>query len=132
MIISFGTTCKLSKKLSIPDPLLAGIKTVTRRNWTNEYVNKFIKNIDKWHDAYNAAPYAKGKKIGSIKLLNPPYTQRIGDMTKDDLFKEGNMWNSVPEFAKALKCSLTDEVWVIEFQFKEAKKLTNIQHTESI
>lgn len=119
MIISFGTTCKLSKEKSIPDPLIQGIKTMTRRNWKQSHIEKLILNIDNEHDAYNKATYAKGQKIGIIKLTEKPYLQRLGDMPKEDLYHEGNLWNSKEEFFKSLKCSPDSEVWVLKFEFRK-------------
>lgn len=125
MIISFGTTCKKAEELGVADPLLTGIKTVTRRKWKQSHIDNLIKNIDDYHDAYSAAPYAKGKKIGKIKLTKLPYQQNIKEMTEKDLINEGNFWKTVPEFAKCIGCSINDIVWVIEFRFQKSNCISD-------
>ncbi|MBW2090656.1 MAG: hypothetical protein JRI34_00835 [Deltaproteobacteria bacterium] len=78
MIISFAWT--------VP-ALLAGRKTRTRRQWTDEYASRFKKNMIV--DAYNRSPRHGGKKVASIRLTANPIKIPIKIMPDEDFEKEG-------------------------------------------
>ena len=56
-IISFGWTS---------DALVAGAKTVTRRDWKDRFVNQWSKGDQA--QAWDKSPRAGGKRIGTIEL----------------------------------------------------------------
>lgn len=86
-IISFGYTTA---------PLLAGRKTITRRDWNDEYALKFRPN--EIVQAYDKSPRFGGKKIGEVKInwidkLHPR------NMPDSDYEEEGFAWlDENPEF----------------------------------
>ena len=118
MIITFSTTAKLAAKANKPDPLLTGIKTVTRRKWCARTAKSWIKHWKKPHKAYDTAPYCQGKQIGIIELKCPPYQEKLADMPVTDLYHEGDFWNSLEEYYAAIDCTKDDLVWVVRFKFK--------------
>jgi hypothetical protein len=119
MIISFSTTAKLASQKQVPDPLLAGIKTVTRRLWTERTAQSVIKayNEDRrTHQAWSACPRVKGaKKLGDIILSDLPYQEKLSDMPEKDLYHEGDLWLSKSEFYETIKASPNTVVWVVRF-----------------
>lgn len=78
MIISFAWTSAA---------LLAGRKTVTRREWTEDYASRFKAGM--LIDAYNWQPRFKGKKIALIKLTHDPRLEANEDMPDEDYEGEG-------------------------------------------
>ena len=94
MIISFAWTV---------DPLLAGIKTVTRRDWKPRHMATWQRAWDEGrriHDAWDKVPFAGGRWIGKIRLTCRPYWERLGDMPAEDLVAEGGLWDSLEEFVE--------------------------------
>jgi hypothetical protein len=104
-IISFAWTTR---------PLLERKKTVTRRCWTDDYANRF-KRAD-LVKAYDKSPRFGGKHVATIRLTKDPYKQSLVWLTKEDLVKEGDLWESVGEFISAMDCVYP---WVIEFELVE-------------
>lgn len=78
MIITFAWTSA---------PLLAGRKTVTRREWSDNYAARFKKNM--MVDAYDRQPRFKGKKIAVIQLTHDPVLMANEDMPDSDYEAEG-------------------------------------------
>lgn len=78
MIISFAWTSA---------PLVAGRKTVTRREWSESYARRFHKGMVV--DAYDRQPRFKGKKIAVIRLTHDPYLEHISEMPDADYEYEG-------------------------------------------
>jgi hypothetical protein len=104
MIISFAWTT---------DVFLQGRKTATRRHWDDKYAQRFKPRMIV--DAYDKNPRIGGKKIGQIKVTKI-YKQRLGDMTEDDLTKEGGLlWDTLDDFVKMLGGE-DKIVWVLEFE----------------
>ena len=66
---------------------LAGVKTVTRRDWKDIYAKTFKKG--EIVAAYNKQRRFGGKKIGLIKLTQAPYKENTADIPYDDWFEEG-------------------------------------------
>ncbi|EMO84353.1 hypothetical protein [Leptospira santarosai] len=86
-IISFGYTTA---------PLLAGRKTITRREWKDEYALKF--RPGEIIQAYDKSPRYGGKKIGELKIswIVKLY---LGNMPDSDYEAEGFAWlDENPEF----------------------------------
>lgn len=78
MIISFAWTT---------DALLAGRKTVTRRDWSREYAARF--KAGSIHQAYNRGPRIGGHKVADILIIQQPYPERTCDIPDDDYEAEG-------------------------------------------
>lgn len=78
MIISFAWTTAA---------LLAGRKTVTRRQWMRSYAEKFYKG--QIIDAYDKQPRFGGKRIAVIQLTHDPVYQLDADMPDADFEGEG-------------------------------------------
>ena len=66
---------------------LAGVKTVTRREWNDSYAKTFKKG--EIVAAYDKQRRFGGHKIGLIKLTQAPYKENITDMPKEDWVAEG-------------------------------------------
>lgn len=77
-IISFANTSPA---------FIAKEKSVTRRNWKDDYAQRFKKNelIQGW----SRSPRFQGKPIGIIRLIEKPYQENTFLMTEDDYEKEG-------------------------------------------
>lgn len=107
-IISFAWTT---------DVLLSGKKTATRREWTDDYANRFQKND--LVQAYDKSPRFGGKRIATIQLTKKPFKQRLGDLTHKDFIAEGGyvLWASLDDFAGLFSPDYDEdkELWVIEF-----------------
>ena len=67
--------------------LLAGRKTVTRRDWQPLYASRF-KALD-LVQAWNSSPRVGGKKVGIIELTEKPYLENTRDAPADDWEAEG-------------------------------------------
>jgi hypothetical protein len=116
--ISFGWTC---------DRLLAGIKTVTRRTWKDNYAQIFIKAYqqNKLVPAFDKDRRYGGKLIGYLKLACEPCKESIFRMTDADVKAEGfpelSRWSFISEFFYAMSHLATDDeeakVWVVRFEF---------------
>ena len=66
---------------------LAGVKTVTRREWNDSYAKTFKKG--EIVAAYDKQRRFGGHKIGLIKLTQAPYKENITDMPSEDWVEEG-------------------------------------------
>lgn len=77
-IISFGWTWPA---------FVAGVKTVTRRNWTPEYAIKF--HTGDICQAYDKSPRCGGKKIGLLRLTCAPRLEEMCYMDDEDYAAEG-------------------------------------------
>jgi uncharacterized protein YqfB (UPF0267 family) len=67
--------------------LLAGRKTVTRRDWDADYA-KIFKGGDTV-SAFNRSPRFSGKKVAEIELLSTPVLESTYDMPDSDYEAEG-------------------------------------------
>jgi len=84
VIISFGWTTPA---------LLAGIKTVTRRDWNPKHAARF--HAGDLIDAWNTSPRnIRGSpcKVATIRLTNDPYQEWTNEAPEDDYEKEGFRW----------------------------------------
>ena len=92
MIITFAWTTP---------QFLAGIKTVTRRNWSDRTFSQWCKAWDERrlvHAAYDKSPRNGGQKVGTFTLIARPYRERLGDFPESDLVAEGGLWESVQDY----------------------------------
>ena len=78
MIISFAWTTPA---------LLAGEKTVTRREWSDNYAHRF--KAGDLVAAYDKNPRAGGKQIATIRLTCDPYLENTRDAPSSDYIAEG-------------------------------------------
>ena len=113
MILSFGYTYQY-----LP------AKTVTRRNWSENYYQQWVKawNTGKVvHQAWDYSPYVKSKnpkQIGIITLSCAPCREKLLEMPESDLIAEGGMCTTVQEFInKYFDGNFLMEPVVIRFQF---------------
>lgn len=82
MIISFAWTTPA---------LLAGAKTMTRRDWSPSHAAHFKPGM--LVDAWDRSPRTgKGRKVATIRITKAPWRQRTGLMTQADLDREGITW----------------------------------------
>ncbi len=94
MIISFAWTTPA---------LLAGKKTVTRREWSDKHAAKF--KPGDLVDAWDKSPRFKGKKVAVIRIVSIERSP-LSRMTEDinwgyvELDREGGMWIWVTEFCR--------------------------------
>jgi len=85
LYISFVWTCAA---------FTAGVKNRTRRNWNDNYAQRFIKAY------YNQGVIGAldknfrfgGKQVGSLKLTEAPFQQLTGKMSESDYQAEGLAW----------------------------------------
>ena len=117
MNLSFSLTYKLAQRHNVPDPLLDGTKTVSRRLWSEKnalrWANAFNSGL-KLHKAWSHLPFVKGARcLGSFELIYAPYQEKLADMPETDIVLEGGFWKSRQEFIDMLGCSPQTLVWVM-------------------
>jgi len=109
------------------EALVAGLKTATRRFWTDAYARGFHKgDLVK---ADNRQPRFGGEQVATIRLTHEPYQQTLNQMTHEDFLKEGALWKDqtgkplwrdrVEYQAAMLDQGKGDVVWVLEFELVE-------------
>lgn len=82
MIISFAHTTPA---------LLAGAKTVTRRDWKPKHAAKFKAGMIV--DAWDRSPRVKGsRKVAVIRITRDPHLAWSTDITEADELAEGFVW----------------------------------------
>lgn len=121
MIISFSITAKLATELKVKDPLFEGIKTVTRRNWSETTYSRIVKSWDaniRRHEAWSNCSFVPGsEKLGYLDLTCRPYLECLKDMPEEDVYHEGNLWKSKEEFIKMLGMKPDAVLTVVRFDF---------------
>jgi len=93
------------------EALLAGLKTATRRDWTNSHAAKFHEGD--LVDAYDRNPRIGGKKGAVVRLTVTPFRQWLHDVTDEDEVKEGHLWGSGAAYREAM--GIDRPLWVVEF-----------------
>lgn len=82
MIISFAWTTPA---------LLAGAKTVTRRDWSVDYARRFT--VGMLVDAWDHSPRTrKGRKVATIRITRAPYIERSDVLSNEHYSREGFVW----------------------------------------
>lgn len=115
MILSFAHTTSA---------LLAGAKTVTRREWTAVHAEHYRRG--ELVDAWDHLPRVKGaKRIGVIRVSRPPYRQPSHLTTPEDFHREGLAWMqrngtiADVEMASRIWAGWHEhpvDLWVLEFE----------------
>lgn len=111
MYISFAWTTDVWKK---------GLKTATRRFWTDEYAEKWWCQVVK--DGYKAlaydrSPRFKGKRIGTIVDVQQPFLQNLKYFTAADEIEEGHLWGTPEKYVEMmLSQGKGDCPYVIKFK----------------
>ena len=67
--------------------LLAGVKTVTRRDWEPEYAARF--KAGQLVAAYDRQPRYRGRQVAMIRLMQAPYRQSTAEAPESDWEAEG-------------------------------------------
>lgn len=82
MIVSFAWTTPA---------LLAGAKTVTRRDWSPSHAAKFHAGM--LVDAWDASPRTgRSRKVATIRLTRDPYLELTSDAPLEHYEREGFVW----------------------------------------
>lgn len=119
MIISFAWTTPA---------LLAGAKTMTRREWTTQHALKFHAGdlVDAWNRSPRAGRSSGARKVATIRLTRDPYEQSTRELDSRDYAREGFAWlERNGEFDRAWSI-WTDwtmhyrTLWVVEFELVDA------------
>jgi hypothetical protein len=66
---------------------VAGVKNVTRRNWTPEYAARWMPRT--LHNVYNRSARFGGQIIGQLRCLEVPYVEPTSIMPDNDYEAEG-------------------------------------------
>lgn len=109
MIITFAWTSK---------QFLSGLKSVTRRDWSDRTFEQWCRAWDQGrriHKAYDKSPRCGGQQIGTFHLSQRPYRERLIDMPKRDLIREGGLWKTKEEFIELLGGDPDKVMTVIRF-----------------
>ena len=72
------------------DALLAGVKTVTRREWDDRYARSFRRGD--LVAAYDKSPRAHGKQVATIELTSNSYQEHVGEAGQSEYYAEGLGW----------------------------------------
>jgi len=109
MILSFAWTT---------EQFLAGIKTETRRDWTDRTLRCWQNAWDQGrhvHLASNKVLYAGGVIIGRFQLMARPERQALFFMNAANLNAEGGIAKTVLEFCNRVKQTPEKEMVVVTF-----------------
>ncbi|KKN82008.1 hypothetical protein LCGC14_0312750 [marine sediment metagenome] len=116
-IISFSYTV---------EALLAGAKTVTRRDWSERYARSF--NAGEVVQAWDKLPRAGGKRVGAIRLTHAPFQENVRAAPRWAFADEGLAWMAVHDLRlqgltpEAFWLRWREEnplLWVVRFELIE-------------
>jgi len=116
--------------------LLAGAKTVTRREWDPDYANKWKQRTV--GIAYDKNPRFGGKPVGLIELVKDAYLEKLCNAPESDYEAEGLAWLEAnghciqkmsPKIFWELWKKDSGERWVVRFKILELFK-TNPSQTK--
>lgn len=119
-IVSFGHTTAA---------LLAGQKTVTRRDWKPQHAARFHKGD--LCAAYNMSPRNGGKQVAVIRIARAPYLEPSRDIPDEDWQAEGFQYLTDAEvrvFGMWPADVWTDwhvnprDLWVVRFEIVEVQE----------
>ena len=106
--------------------LLAGVKTVTRRDWNPEYAARFT--AGQLVAAYDRQPRYRGRQVATIRLAQAPYLQSTADAPESDWQAEGFAYlESVGAKVDGMRPKVLwrawhvypQEMWVVRFELVE-------------
>jgi len=105
------------------DKLIKGVKTQTRRYYQPSYAKRFINLFENNPNTLIKAEYKK-ELLGYIRLTAKPYREKLGDITREDIDREGYPELSKEEFLTKFFSGkdVNSEVWVISFEFTPKSK----------
>lgn len=114
-------------------PLVAGAKTVTRREWDDEYAAQF--RAGQLVAAYDRSPRFRGRQVAVIRLTAAPTYEPNAAMPDSDYAAEGFEWlhahpEALPKTLWGKPCTLDDfsrdgferwrrnggSMWVVRFE----------------
>jgi len=110
MTISFAKTQK---------EFLAGVKTETRRDWTDRTLKKWQNAWDSGrhiHQASNKLLYSGGVVIGRFELTACPTREPLNTMTSESLVAEGGMCKTLAEYCALIGQSPEKVMTVVRFR----------------
>jgi hypothetical protein len=104
--------------------LLAGAKTVTRRDWKDTHARRFNRGMTA--TALNRQRRFGGKPVALIRLTVQPYKERTCEIPDSDWFEEGFAWLEENGIEKSKlkpreiwlkwKTDRENSLWVVRFQ----------------
>jgi hypothetical protein len=102
------------------EALLAGKKTVTRRDWSNDYAKRFP--VGSIHNATGKQRRFGGRTIGRVMIKSirrEPLMLMItnGNYGRREIEKEGGLWESPEQFVYAFRDTRFGDPYRIEFVF---------------
>jgi hypothetical protein len=99
---------------------MAGLKTVSRRDWSERYARQRVKAWEEGrtrHQAWNKVPRCQGAhQIGYFDLTACVYQERLVDMPEEDVQAEGGLWLSKADFIVQNGWKENKVLWVVRFQ----------------
>jgi uncharacterized protein YqfB (UPF0267 family) len=106
------------------EPLLMGIKTVTRRDWVDSHARKFREGTT--IQAYDKSPRNQGKQVATLIVMSLT-SERTGRMTVSDWEAEGfrYLWETYlredysPKAFEAWRRA-DQPLWVVRFEMVES------------
>lgn len=110
--------------------LLAGRKTVTRREWADSWASKF--HAGDLVAAYDRSPRARGKHVATIRLTRDPYQEAAELAPSEDFEAEGfgwmteqgrTLWGHSPLWQWRLWKHQNPVLWVVRFELVERVRL---------
>jgi hypothetical protein len=91
------------------EAFLAGVKTVSRRDWSERYAMQWVKAWEEGrtrHQAWNKVPWCKGAhQIGYFELSACVYQERLVDMPE-----VGSVSPNPRKFRQLARCSIVQEI----------------------
>jgi len=103
--------------------LLAGRKTVTRRDWDDDYAARF--RAGEVVKAYDRSPRFKGKWVATVQLVADPVLESTALMPDSDFESEGfawmeenghRLWGRTPREHWDLWRQEPNTMWVVRFR----------------
>ena len=110
MNISFALTAR---------EFITGIKTETRRDWTDRTLRMWQRAWDEGrriHQATDRPLHRGGKVIGSLELTARPEREPLNTMTKTSLKAEGGMCATLPEYYELMGQTPEKVMTVVRFR----------------
>ena len=106
--------------------LLAGVKVVTRRDWSEHYARSF--KAGELVQAWDKLPRAGGKRVGTIRLTHAPIQENVRAAPRWAFKEEGLAWMAAHDLRlqgltpEAFWLRWREEnplLWVVRFELVE-------------